>query len=227
MQLIILAAGRGTRMKELTDQVPKPMLEINGKPILACKLEALPGEIDEVVFVIGYLGNQIQKYFGDFYAGKKISYVVQEELNGTGGALHAARDVAKEDFLVMMGDDLYAREDIEKIMKFDLAIVGMENLNSKRFGVITLNGEGNLKETIENLGVQGTILENTGLYKLNRKFFDYPLVKLEGKNEMSLPQGLSLMAKDYPVRVEKASGWFPIGSPDDLEKAKTEIIKFV
>ncbi|KKQ79283.1 MAG: hypothetical protein UT03_C0063G0001, partial [Candidatus Moranbacteria bacterium GW2011_GWD2_38_7] len=65
MQIVILAAGRGTRMKDLTDNVPKPMLQINGKPILAYKLEALPEEIDEVIFVVGYFGNQIQQYFGE------------------------------------------------------------------------------------------------------------------------------------------------------------------
>ncbi|KKQ53488.1 MAG: Bifunctional protein GlmU [Parcubacteria group bacterium GW2011_GWD2_38_11] len=226
MQIVILAAGRGTRMNDLTDNVPKPMLEIKGKPILAYKLEALPAEIDEVIFVIGYLGNKIQQYFGDLYAGKKISYVVQEQLNGTGGAVLLVKDLMKDDFLVMMGDDLYMREDVEKIMKANLAIVGMEILNSKRFGVIILDENGNLKETVENLSAQGTVLVNTGLYKLNKKFFDYSLVAI-GKGEYGLPQTLALVAKDYPVKVEKANYWFPIGNPEDLEKAQEEIDKFI
>ena len=226
MQIVILAAGRGTRMKDLTDNVPKPMLQINGKPILAYKLEALPAGIEEVIFVIGYLGNQIQKYFGDFYAGKKIAYVVQEKLNGSGGALELAKDFLKNDFLVMMGDDLYMRRDIEKCMSQDLAVLALEVNNPDKFGIITLNENGELSEIVEKPDIAGPALANTALYKLNKSFFNYPLVSI-GNGEYGLPQTLALMAKDFRVKVEKASGWLPIGNPEDLEKAEKEIGKFL
>ena len=80
MQAIILAAGRGTRMGELTKETPKPMLKIKNKPILEYKLNALPEEITEVIFVIGYLGDAIKNYFGDFYNGRKIRYVIQKKI---------------------------------------------------------------------------------------------------------------------------------------------------
>lgn len=226
MQIVILAAGRGTRMKDLTDNVPKPMLKINGKPILAYKLEALPSEIDEVIFVVGYLGNLIQQFFGNTYAGKKISYVVQEELNGTGGALELAKDFLAEDFLVMMGDDLYMRSDIERCLKNDLAVLGLEVDSPNKFGIIALNSQGNLQEIVEKPEIPGPALANIALYKLNKKFFDYPMTSI-GNGEYGLPQALALMAKDYPVKVEKATGWMPIGSPEDLEKAGKVIHKFV
>ena len=226
MQIVILAAGRGTRMKDLTDNVPKPMLEINNKPILAYKLEALPEEINEVIFVIGYLGNQIQQYFGDFYGGRNISYVVQEVLNGSGGALELAKDLLKNDFLVMMGDDLYMKNDIQEIMKHDLAVLGLEVDEPNRFGIIHLSELGNLVGVIEKPEISGPALANIALYKLNKKFFDYPLVSI-GKGEFGLPQTLALMAREFPVHVEKASGWFPIGNPEDLEKAIDVIDKFI
>ncbi len=225
MQIVILAAGRGTRMRDLTESVPKPMLEINGKPILAYKLEALPREIDEVIFVIGYLGNQIQKYFGNYFAGRKISYVAQEQLNGTGGAVMLVKDFVKNDFVVMMGDDLYLREDIEKNMKNDLSIVALEMENPKLFGTISLNENGDLDKIVEKSDTPGIVFVNTGLYKLNKKFFDYALVSI-GNGEYGLPQALAVMAKDFSVKVEKSMGWFPIGNPDDLKKAESEISKF-
>jgi len=226
MQIVILTAGRGTRMKELTDNVPKNMLPIKGKPILAYKLEALPTEIDEVIFVVGYLGNQIKEYFGDFYAGKKISYVVQEKLNGSGGAVHLIKDLVRDNFLVMNGDDLYLKKDIENISKHELALLGLEITESNKFGVIEINQAGNLKKIIERGEVIETALANVGLYKLNKKFFDYPLVDI-GNGEFGLPQTLAVMAKDFPVKVEKASDWFPIGDPQQLEKAQEEIEKFI
>lgn len=167
MQIVILAAGRGTRMNELTDEVPKPMLEIKGKPILAYKIEALPKEIDEVIFVIGYLGNQIQKYFGDLYAGKKISYAVQENLNGTGGAVHLVKDLIKDDFLVMMGDDLYIRDDVARIMKHDFALLGLEVDDPRKFGVLYLNENGDLENIVEKPNIPGPAFANIALYKLN------------------------------------------------------------
>jgi NDP-sugar pyrophosphorylase family protein len=227
MQIVILAAGRGVRMGDLTVETPKPMLEIQGKPILAHKIEALPEGVDEVIIVVGYLRDQIQRYFKDEYAGRKIRYVIQEKLEGTGGAIHLAKEILRDDFLVMMGDDLYMKGDIEKMTKHDLALLGFEIMNPKSFGVISLDEKGNLRETRENKNIEGIALVNTGLYKLNRKFFDYPLVKLDGKEEFGLPQGLALMAEVHTVHVERASSWFPIGNPEDLEKAQTLIEKFI
>ena len=213
-------------MKDLTDNVPKPMLKINGKPILVYKLESLPEEIDEIIFVIGYLGNKIQQYFGDFYLGKKISYVTQKIMNGPGGALELAKDLLKNDFMVMNGDDLYVKNDIEKCLKYDLAVLGQEVDTPNKFGIISLNKKGDLEDIIEKPEIPGPAFANIGLYKLNRKFFDYPLVSI-GKGEYGLPQALALMAREFPVHVEKASGWFPIGNPEDLKNAAQFIDRFI
>lgn len=213
-------------MGSLTDNVPKPMLQIKGKPILAHKLEALPVEIDEVILVIGYLGDQIRQYFGSFYAGKKISYVEQLQLNGSGGALELAKDLLRDDFLVMMGDDLYMREDIESCMKKDLAVLGFQVDNPTEFGVITLNEEHNLAGIVEKPAIVGAALVNTALYKLNKKFFNYPLTAL-GNGEYGLPQTLALMARDLPVSVQTATNWFPIGNAGSLKKAQDIVDKFI
>lgn len=226
MQIVILAAGRGTRMGQLTDNVPKPMLQIKGKPILAYKLEALPAQVTEVIFVIGYLGEQIREYFGTSYVGKKISYVVQEKQDGSGGALALVKDSLEDDFLVMNGDDLYLRTDIEKCMQNELAVLGFKVNEPRKFGIITLNNNGELVEIVEKPEISSPALANIGLYKLNKKFFDYPLVAI-GNGEYGLPQVLALMSKDFPVKVQIASAWFPIGTPDDLEKAAEVVDKFV
>ncbi|MDD5396824.1 MAG: nucleotidyltransferase family protein [Candidatus Moranbacteria bacterium] len=226
MQIVILAAGRGTRMKDLTDSVPKPMLEIKGKPILAYKIEALPEKVEEVIFVVGYLGGQIQEYFGDSYAGKKISYVVQEQLNGTGGAVQLVKDLIKDDFLLMMADDLYMKKDVEKLMHHDLAMLGLEVDDPKKFGIIYLNKDGNLKNIIEKPDISGPAFANIALYKLNKKFFDYPMT-LSERGEYEIIQPISSMAQDFSFHVEKATDWFPIGNPEDLKKAEDIIDKFI
>jgi len=90
---VILAAGRGTRMNHLCNNCPKPMLAIQGKPKLEYTLDTLPENVDEVIFIVGYLKRIIQDHFGSEYKGKKIRYVEQKELNGTGGAIHLVKNM--------------------------------------------------------------------------------------------------------------------------------------
>lgn len=223
MQAVILAAGKGTRMNHLTENKNKTMLEVNGKPILAYKLDILPDEIDEVIFVIGYHGDKIKDYFGSEYNGRKIKYVVQEKLNGTGGAVHVAKDLIRGKFLVLMGDDLYGKKDLENMVKCDLAVLGYEVKNPGDFGVIKTNEKGNMIDVIE-APHNYNGLANTAVYILNEKFFDYDLVpKKKGDQEFGLPQTMAKMAKDFEIKVVKAEYWFQITSPEDLICAEKQI----
>ncbi|MCL5436004.1 MAG: NTP transferase domain-containing protein, partial [Patescibacteria group bacterium] len=99
MQAVILAAGLGTRMGSLTKERPKPLLTIENRTLLEHNLLALPKEIDEVVLVVGYLKDQVMAAVGQEFLGKKIRYVVQEELLGTGHALSQCKDVLCGRFL--------------------------------------------------------------------------------------------------------------------------------
>src|SRR3989344_405602 len=107
MQAVILAAGLGTRMGALTRNTPKPLLKIQDRTLLEHNLTAMPDEIDEVVLVVGYLDDQIRNFVGKEFLGKKITYVHQEKLRGTGHALSMCKGVLQDRFLVMNGDDLY------------------------------------------------------------------------------------------------------------------------
>ncbi|MGC9046909.1 MAG: nucleotidyltransferase family protein [Minisyncoccia bacterium] len=219
MQVVILAAGRGIRMAELTNDLPKPLLRINGRPILEYTLANLPEEISEIIFVIGYKGDLIKAHFGDYYKDKKIRYVLQENLNGTAAALHCAKGFLQEKFLVLNGDDLYDRSDLRKIINNDLAILAKEVNNPARFGVIKTDKNGYLLEIIEKPTADCGNLVNTGAYFLNRNFFSYEMVRISEK-EFGLPQTLARMAKDYKVKVKKANFWQPIGYPEDILKAE-------
>lgn len=227
MQAVILAAGKGTRMRPLTYDIPKPMLPVKSKPILEYTLAALPDEIDEIIFIVNYLGEHIQDHFGMEYNGKKIHYVLQEELNGTAGAVHSCKHLIKDEFLVINGDDLYRKEDIRKMMDNGLSILAYEIENPQRFGVLKVDEKGNLVDIIENkTGMPGWHLINTGTYKLNKKFFDYPMVPIS-ETEFGLPQTMMEMAREFPIKIVKTDTWFPIGFPEDLGEAERIIDKFI
>lgn len=228
MQAVILAAGRGTRMGDLTLSTTKPMLEIKGKPILEYKILALPEKIKEVIFVVGYYAEHVVEYFRSYFNGRKITYVFQHYINGTGGALHLAKSILRDKFLVMMGDDLYHKNDLEKMLQYDLAILGYEVEDPSSSGVIKIDERGNMIDVIENPESDEYKLANTGAYVLNKKFFDYKLVpKKAGDVELGLPQTLAQMARDYEIRVERATIWHPISNPEDLKKAEEVLEKFL
>jgi len=228
MQCVILAAGRGVRMGNLTNDTPKPMLKINGKPILEYILANLPNEISEIIIVLGYKGEIIKSYFKDLYQDKKIRYVVQNELNGSGGALHSAKEFLRDKFLVLNADDLYGKSDLEKFIANDPpAILAKEVENSGRFGVLKTDDNGCLLEIIEAPKKNYGNLINTGAYLLNNNFFDYELVKKStqiSEKELGLPQTMMKMNKDYKIKVAKAKFWRPIGYPEDISKAEKIMI---
>lgn len=228
MQAIILAAGKGTRMRPLTYDIPKGMLLVKDKPILEYTLDFLPEEIDEVIIVINHLGEQIKKYFGNEWKGRKIKYVVQKELNGTGGAVRICKDLVKGKFMVVMGDDLYYKKDLSALAKEELAIMAKYFDNAENFGIFETDEQGNLLNIIESPHTFKSGLVNTAAYTLNEKFFDCEMVpKKEGNIEFGLPQALAKMAKKYPVKIVKATYWLPIGFPKDLAKAEKNIDKFI
>lgn len=226
MQIVILAAGRGKRMQDLTDGIPKPMLKIKGKPILEHKINALPKEITEIVFVVGYYGEHIMNYFKRSFGGRKITYIFQTNLNGTGGALFLARGVLREKFLVMFGDDLYHPRDIKKLIKHNLALLAKEVDDPSKFGVIRTNKVGHMVDIIEKPKKSKEKLVSTGVYMLNKSIFDYDLVSV-GNGEFGLPQTLARMSDKYQIKVETAVDWHPIGSSDDLAGAEKVIHNFV
>lgn len=226
MQVVILAAGNGKRMGDITQKIPKPMIKIKGKPILEHKIRALPKEVNEVIIVVSHLGNQITDHFKNNFDGRKISYFFQEKLDGTGGAIHLAKDVLREKFLVMMGDDLYHKEDVEKMLKHDLAVLAYELDDASRFGVLDIDKRGHLVDIIEKPEKSDNRLVNTGLYAMNKNFFEYNLIALNN-GEFGLPQTLVKMSDKHNIKIEKAILWHPIGFPEDLEKAEEILDKFI
>lgn len=219
MQAVILAAGRGTRLRPLTHHVPKPIIRVGSKALMEHSLSRLPDEIDELVIVVGYLAEQIMNYFGEEYAGRPIKYVKQKDLKGTASALWSCRQEINGRFLVMMGDDVYGREDLKRCLEHEQCILTREINGVFAGGRIILNSEGYLEDIREGKHRQKTSLVNTGAYVLNERIFDYEPVKLPGRSEYGLPQTMINMSKDHPVAIEKADFWLPVGDHQALQRA--------
>ena len=121
MQAIIMAGGKGTRLRSITnDEIPKPMVPILGKPILQWQIETLKREgISNIVLVIGHLGNRIQEYFQDgSQFGVTISYFEEKEPLGTAGALaFLSPQLCENDFFLIFGDVIFDI-DLQRMMDY-------------------------------------------------------------------------------------------------------------
>lgn len=220
MQAVIMAAGLGTRLRPHTLTTPKPMLPVAGRPILEWTIDGLPSEIDEVILVVSYLKERVTGHFGAGWHGRKMTYVEQVTLDGTGGALRACEPLLRDRFAVLNGDDLYATEDIRAALANGLAVAAQETGPQDRFGLLATDADGRLVDIVEaTAGSPKSGLVNVGLYALDRRFFDFPLVPIKNGSEFGLPQTIAAMAKEHPVAVVKTSFWLPIGYPADLERA--------
>lgn len=105
---IILAGGLGLRLRPMTEVFPKPLIEVNGKPIIQYAIENLTRQgVKDIVLSVGYLHEKVKGYFGDgSNFGCSITYSVEKERLGTGGAAKIATKDLKEPFIILNGDNL-------------------------------------------------------------------------------------------------------------------------
>jgi len=216
-------------MGELTNEIPKPLLKISGRPIVEYTLRNLPDKISEIIFIIGYKGEMIKKHFGDKFGGKKITYVEQKELNGTGGAVFNLKSRLKDRFLVLNGDDIYRQDDLGNLLPHGLALLVKRIAKNDRFGTVEIDKRGNLKSIIEfrNLPDKNAAgnLVNMGAYLLNVEIFKYPLVAISEK-EFGLPQTMAQMADEHKIKVIEAKIWHANTKGEDLIEAEKVVKKY-
>lgn len=225
MQAIILAAGQGTRLRPLTDDKPKPMVELLGRPLLEHVLNFLPKVIDEVVIITGYKEEKIKEYFKDEWDGKKITYVYQGEPQGTAHALFTARSVIKDEpFLLIPGDNISKLDVLDEGIAHDYIVFAYEHEQPQNFGVIELNDDGKtLKRIQEKPENPPTNLISTSCMVFPPRIFDTELVLHERLGEYFIPDLLTQVLEKEQIYVMKQEVWIPVDRPEDIPKAEEEL----
>jgi len=223
MDGIILAGGIGKRMQPLTDTTPKPLLDIQGRPILEWSLLNLQGLVDQVLVVVNYMQDQIETYMRQQRIIPRYCLVEQRpEPLGTGHALQCCQPyLTSREFLVINGDDLYDRESLKKLAAQPLGILAALRDDPARFGVLTTDENGKLIHIEEKpIPHPSPALVNAGAYKMDTRIFDYEL-KLSKRNEYEITDYVQYLAATSEMRVVPGKFWFPVGRPADLADAQT------
>lgn len=221
MKAIIFAAGKGSRLRPLTELTPKPLIEVNGKAILDHIIESLPRDINEIILITEHLEEKIKEHISTHAYPQKISTISQGEKKGTMGALLSAKDqiAPGERFLVLSGDDLHDDEELAEYLKYPRSM-GVHKKIMPNYLATEWNEESILtgfrKQTEEEKQTGAYIA--TGVYLLDDQVFSFPMVEIAG-GEYGLPQTLIAQASTYPLHVVVTKKWHPINSHEDLEKA--------
>jgi NDP-sugar pyrophosphorylase family protein len=221
MDAIILAAGKGTRLRPHTETTPKPLLDVQGRPILDWIIGALP-PVDRLVVVVNYLAEQIEAYLAKQTHARNWTTVRQAEPRGTGDALMSCKGAVTGDkVMVLNGDDLIGRADLARLAAVPMGILARPVDKPEDYGIIFQKSEGTLEKIVEKpKGLTPPQLANIGGYVFPREVFDLTL-PLSPRGEYEITDAVSQLAAKGAFHVVAADYWLPIGNIDQWKAAQS------
>ena len=233
MQAIVLVGGEGTRLRPLTEHVPKPALTLVDRPFLAYMVEWLAAHgVTEAVLACGFLPDALRAALGDGErAGVRLSYVTEPERRGTAGAIRFAADALGdrlgERFLALNGDIL-ADLDLSALLRFHergggpatIALHPVED--SSAYGLVRRDGDGGVLEFLEKTGEAAPGEINAGAYVLERSVLDL----IPAGREVSIEREVFPRLVGEGLRALPLDGyWMDIGTPERYLQASWDILE--
>lgn len=225
MQALILAGGEGTRLRPLTNDVPKGMVLLNGKPLLEHVIAELPDAVTDIVMVVGYKQEKIREHFGASWNGRSVHYVEQKEQIGTWNAVYLAKDVLREKFIMVYGDDIGDRDAFTRGAEYEYCLFAAEREDPQHYGVVELKDDGTLRTIVEKPEHPSGNLVNAGAMILSPGAFAIAPFKNERLGEYFLTDLLAEIAKTKPVHVVRQNRWITVTKPEDVSKAEALLRK--
>ncbi len=233
MKAILLAGGKGTRLRPLTIHTPKPIVPIFDRPFLHYQLDLLKKvpEIDEVILSLNYQPRRIEEIFGDgSEAGLTIRYVVEPAPLGTAGAVRYAGESLHESVVVFNGDvltevDLAAVIRLHRERKAKATIVLTPVENPTAYGLVETDAQGNIQRFLEKPKPDEITCDtiNAGIYVLEPDTFDRIPKDTPWSIERSFFPSLIERGETFVAYVYRGY-WIDIGTPDKYMQVHRDIM---
>jgi dTDP-glucose pyrophosphorylase len=228
---VVLAAGRGTRMKSLTEDCPKPMLPLHGRPMLAHVVERMEeAGIRDILLVTGYRAQLVEDYFEEHPPARaRLRYRLQIPQDGTGSAARLGRDFAGKDrFLLTFGDilvDSRIYTSMFKLIDGADAVLAVKKVDDPYQGAAVHTEGGRVTKIIEKppKGTSATNWVNAGIYCVGPRIFDeLDRIPLSPRSEFELTDAIhQMLAAGVYFRWYEIEGfWRDVGRPEDLPLAE-------
>lgn len=231
MRGVILAAGKGERLRPLTDDRPKVLLKVANRAIIEYVLDNLYPFVDEFIIIVKYQKEKLIEYLGDEYRGKPITYVDQVDGEGTAKAIYSAKSYIEDGpFLVVNGDIYFEREALKGILQAsrnnDAVILVKEFADLSNFGKIEVSGD-LVREIKEKPGKVGGYA-NLGVYLFRPDVFEFiERTEISERGEYEITDTINLMIKaGKRVAYLVYNGyWNDIGRPWSLLELNEYVLK--
>ena len=227
---VVLAGGRGTRMRELTSDLPKPMLQVRGKPILLHIVEGMMlAGIERVLFIVGWRSEVVEEFFGDGARfGLKIEYAKQAMQDGTGKVVELARDFCGADpFLLSYGDILLEPANYQRLRFSDDETEAI--ISVKRSDDVSKGGAVFVNDNFEMIDLREkpkpseptSPWYNAGVYAFRRSIFEF-IARLERspRGEFELTDAIRALALSGQrvQALELVGDWADVRDPEILAR---------
>ena len=221
MKAIILAGGRGKRLRPITDYVPKPLISIKNIPIIEWQIKYLKKfGISEVIICSGYKTEMIENYLKNKKLGIKITFSIENKPLGTGGAIKKAGKKIRDKSFIVINGDIITNIDLEKLMKKENSIASIQLKTN--FGILQTDKDKIIKfdekKEIKNLWM------NAGIYHLSKETIkELPNV---GDIEKTLFPDYAKKEKLSTIKFTN-SKWYSVDSFKDMEECSLVIEKII
>lgn len=224
MKAVILLAGLGTRLRPHTYSRPKPLVNVAGKPVLGHILDGMADlQFEEIIFIVGYLGDQIEKYVAEKYPHLNARFVVQEEMRGQAHAIHLTKPYIDQDVLIIFGDTIWETDwtRLQRVQT-DGLIYCHEVPDPRRFGVVTLEN-GFVTRFVEKPQTPVSNLAVVGVYyfkawdKLMQAIDDVITLNIQTKGEYYLADAMQRMIEQgAKLEAESIAIWEDCGTREAI-----------
>ena len=221
MKAIILAGGRGKRLKPITDFVPKPLVPIRNIPIIEWQIKYLKKfNVTEVIICTGYKTKMIENHFEMKKMGIKIKYSIEKSPLGTGGAIKKAGKIINEKSFFVINGDIITNIDLNKLKKKQNSIAAIELRT--QYGILETKNEKILKFK-EKKEIPDTWM-NAGIYHLQKEVLKE--LPTKGDIEKTLFPDYAKKGKLNTIKFKNAK-WYSVDSFKDMEECSLEIEKII
>lgn len=230
-KVVIFAAGRGTRMKGLAKDRPKHLIEIFGRPFLYFLLTNLTkAGYKEIIMVTGHLSEQMNDFMDDyrqqfpFFQTVNQFDILGDEKYGTLMPLLVVREqVSNEDFVVVMGDNLYSLDDLKGFSALDdkyCYIGGFKAADPSQYGTLIMGDDNKLVRIDEKVPEPVSDVINAGIYKFTSAIYNVASgISKAANGEYQITDAISGLAKEGKVKVKTLKDyWLDFGRPEDISK---------
>jgi glucose-1-phosphate thymidylyltransferase len=234
VKAIIPVAGAGTKLRPLTYTQPKALIPIAGKTILGVIVDQLiDAGVHEYIFVIGYLGEKIQRYIEKTYPQLKCTFVTQNDRRGTGHAICLTRDAVQNDEVMIVLGDTVCDYDVKQVLSSAVSQIGVRKVDDPRsFGVAEINDKDIVTRMVEKPLIPKSNMAMVGIYYIRETAAMFAALERnlslppDENGEYHLTNALQLMVEQgIKLQAFKVNNWFDCGKKETLLSTNATLLR--